>query len=813
MPHNFDTLSPIATDPHEIEARRLQRARSTALIEIPALRAIGLIFVSLGVFLSQRYELGETSLGPWLDVTGVLLLYAAISWIILAFFYDRLLPHDLSLAFLVVDIFFWTYVIYATGGEKSWMFFILLMRVADQTPTTFRRCLGFAALTTACYALMYAYIEVIDHRTVDVGPFASKLTFIAVGGVYISLAARNAERRRRQMAAAIRMSRDLIRQLEERSEESREARARAEEASAAKSDFLANISHEMRTPLHAIMGMLQLALDNETSAERIRRLEMARRSAESLLGTIDDILDFSKIEARKIDLEPIYFSVRDLLTETMKPLGVTAAAKGLSLAYLVQPDVPDSLWGDPLRLRQVLINLVGNAIKFTDTGEIAVRVWQEQLDPTRIMLRFDVRDTGIGIEPSRQDAIFQPFEQADSSHSRRYGGTGLGLAIVSRLVEAMGGTIDVQSEPGKGSAFLFSVATEVDPIESPPLRRSWEPQLGGLSVLVVDRNSSSRTFIAEMLRSRGVFATASASFDEAPRGRYACIVTAEIVAREEPLIVITSPLEHPPDQYLRLTRPIAERELIDTVGVALGLAAQATTLPLPVPQPQGRSLRLLVAEDHPVNQEFAAEALRRLGHSVDVASNGVEALDLMMRKPFDLVLMDVQMPDIDGLEVTRRFRSQESGKHMPIVALTAHTRREDRERCLAAGMDAVLTKPIDRTQLAEVIASLTGIDPIMDAVGGNRQLLARVSDAFSKQTPQLIDGIRASIAVRDGATLFRDAHKLKGSVSSFRGPASELATQLEESARAGDFDRASAILPRLDHALRDLERRLQAAQS
>jgi len=805
-------LSHLATDPTEIEARRRQRARQIAVYEIPVLRAVGTIFLSLGVFLCDRYFLGITSLAPWLDVTSLLVLYAGLSWIVIVLFYDAFLPRDLSLVFLVVDVFVWTYVIYATGAAESWLFFILLIRVADQTQTTFRRCLGFALTTTASYAAMCIYAAVVDGVPIHPGTFAAKVAFIGVGGIYISVAALNAERRRTQMAAAIRMSRDLIRQLEDKSTESREARARAEEASAAKSDFLANISHEMRTPLHAIMGMLQLALDNETSSERTRRLEMARRSAESLLGTIDDILDFSKIEARKIDLEPIYFSVRDLLTETMKPLGVTAAAKGLSLAYLVQQDVPDSLWGDPLRLRQVLINLVGNSIKFTETGEIAVRVWREEIDGTRMMLRFDVHDTGIGIDPSRRDAIFQPFEQGDSSHSRRYGGTGLGLAIVSRLVEAMGGRIDVTSEPGQGSAFTFSVATEVDPIESPPLRRAWEPALAGVSVLVVDRNSSSRAFIADMLRSRGVFATACPSFDEAPRGRYACIVTAEIMIRDEPLIVITSPLEHPPDHYLRLTRPVAERELIDTIGVALGLAAEAAALPPPVPPQQARSLKLLVAEDHPVNQEFAAEALRRLGHSVDVASNGSEALDLMMRKPFDLVLMDVQMPDIDGLEVTRRYRAQEGGRHMPIVALTAHTRREDRERCLEAGMDAVLTKPIDRTQLADVIATLTGIDPIMDAVGGNRQLLARVSDAFAKQTPQLIDGIRASIAVRDSASLFRDAHKLKGSVSSFPGPANELATQLEESARVGDFDRAIAILPRLDLALRDLERRLQAAQ-
>ncbi|MGZ4808843.1 MAG: ATP-binding protein, partial [Thermoanaerobaculia bacterium] len=580
-------MTQIAIDALAIEERRRERAQRMALTEIPAMRAIGMVFLSFGVFLNDRYVLGQTSFVPWLQVTTVLIVYTALSWAMLSLFYESLRPRDLSLYFLVADVFVWTYVVYASGAERSWLFFILLLRVADQTQTTFRRCIGFAALTTACLAAMCLYILLVDGRPIEPGICLAKLMFLGIGGIYISMAARSAERRREQMTTAIRIARDLIRQLEERSVESREARARAEEASAAKSDFLANISHEMRTPLHAIMGMLQLALDGETSAERVRRLEMARRSAESLLGTIDDILDFSKIEARKIELEPIYFSVRDLLTETMKPLGVTAAAKGLSLAYLVEADVPDSLWGDPLRLRQVLINLVGNSIKFTETGEIAVRVSQDLLGPTKTMLRFEVRDTGIGIDPARRAAIFQPFEQADSSHSRRYGGTGLGLAIVWRLVEAMGGRIDVASEPGKGSSFTFSVATEVDPIESLPLRRTWEASLAGLSVLVVDRNSSSRTFIAEMLRSRGVFATACPTFEEAPDGRFAVSVTGEIAMREEPLVVITSPLEHPPDQYLRVTRPVAERELIDAVGAALGLAAPAVALPLPVPQPQG----------------------------------------------------------------------------------------------------------------------------------------------------------------------------------------------------------------------------------
>ncbi len=265
----------------------------------------------------------------------------------------------------------------------------------------------------------------------------------------------------------------------------RESLKRAEAASTAKSDFLASVSHEMRTPLHGILGMLQLTGDSEPSAERREQLQMASRSAESLLSTIGDILDFTKIEARKLELEPVYFSIRELITDTMKTLGVTAAQKGLQFAFSIAPDVPDRLWGDPLRLRQIVVNLVGNAVKFTSRGEVVLRAWAEEGFGSDVMLHFEVRDTGMGIDAHKRDTIFDPFAQADSSHSRRYGGTGLGLSIVGRLVEAMGGSIDFQSEAGKGSTFHVAVKQSYDAIGGMVLPQG-QGALAGVRVRIIE---------------------------------------------------------------------------------------------------------------------------------------------------------------------------------------------------------------------------------------------------------------------------------------------------------------------------------------
>ena len=811
LPYNLCTVT-IAVLPDEVEERRRERARSLALRDIPLMRVIGSVFLTLGVYLNNSFlSRPDVELRPWWWVAIALAIYAFVSWAtvrVALFKFQR----DFTLLFLFGDIILWSFAIYATGGEKSWIFFIPVLRVADQMQTTVRRCLAFTFWGVICFAGLVAWVKFIDGRAVHPAFVVTEMIFIAVAGVYISMSARTSESRRAQMAAAIRMSRDLIRQLEEQSHALREAREHAEAASAAKSEFLANMSHEMRTPLHGVIGMLELAADGETSPQRLRQLEMARRSAEALLGTIDDILDFSKIEARKLDLEPVYFSLREMMQETMKPLGITAAGKGLALAYIVTHDVPDTLWSDPIRLRQVVINLVGNAIKFTQSGEIAVRVTSEKRGDSEksVAIRFEVRDTGIGIDGSQLSRIFQPFVQADSSPSRRYGGTGLGLSIVSRLVDAMGGSIDVQSTPGRGSAFTFTVTAECDPFAAPQ-RKAWESELAGMSMLIVDTNERSRSFIAEMLRSRGIFAMSCASFDEAPRGRFACAIADEPHDEFEPLILISSPLDAARDDRIRLTRPVAERELIESCGIVLGLTKpSAPRVPLRSGLAASR-MHVLVVEDNIVSQEFAAEAMRRLGHEVTVAGDGARALSLLESTRFDFVFMDVQLPGIDGLEVTRRFRVLERarGTHTPIYAITAHTAREERENCMAAGMDGVLTKPIDRAELARVVRSTaTPRDPIVSAVDGNLKLLARVSAAFSAQTPPLIAAMHDAIAKHDSDALYRSAHKLKGSVANFPTPAVDVAVEIENFARAGEVDRAAALMPRLEETLRDLEAEL-----
>jgi len=809
----------LALQPEEIELRRRQRARQLALFELPLVRVIGSLFLSIAVLLHNHYLLGEVSFTEWLNVTALLLTYCVVSWLMLLACYRGARPRDLTILVLAADMVIWTVVIYATGAERSWLFFILLMRVADQTQTTFRRSLAYALLGTFCYASMLAWVVVIDGRTIDPRASLVKLTFILLSGLYISVAARTAESRRAQLTNAIRLARESIVQIEQQADDLREARGRAEEASAAKSEFLASMSHEMRTPLHGVIGMLQLAMDGDIPAPRLRHLEMARRSASSLLGTIDDILDFAKIEARKLELEPVYFSLRELMSEVMKPLGVTAASKGLALAYLVEPQVPDSLWADPLRLRQIIVNLVGNSIKYTEAGEIAVRVWAEAQERSKLFLRFEVRDTGIGIEPAQQHAIFEPFmqvggaEKAEADLSKIAGGAGLGLSIVARLVEVMGGWVEVVSQPGRGSLFAFVIAAETDSFAAAAPRAGWEGALTGLSVLVVDPHERSRAFIGELLRWRGIFATACASFDEAPQGRYACVIAPEDREGYPPAVLIGSPFDVATDDRIRITRPVSDRELLDAVGAAVGLHAFSQPVALEIAPVSERRLRLLVAEDNPVNQEFAAETLRKLGHEVTIVGDGMSALTKLTEDRFDAVLMDVQMPPPDGLEVTRRFRAVERGARTPILALTAHTRREDRDSCLAAGMDAVLTKPIDRRQVADMLRALVGApDPVLMMVGGNMRLLARVGVAFAKQTPPLMLTIREAIAARDGESLYNASHKLKGSVSNFPGSrAIELTTELESAARQKNYDRAAEMLPELDEALRELEKKLAAA--
>ncbi len=630
-------------------------------------------------------------------------------------------------------------------------------------------------------------------------------------------------RTRRALKDAMRAADSRSAQLEKETADLRESLRRAEAASTAKSDFLASVSHEMRTPLHGIMGMLQLTSDSEPTAERREQLRMAGRSAESLLATIEDILDFTKIEARKLELEPVYFSIRELVTDTMKTLGVTATQKGLQIAFSIAPEVPDRLWGDPLRLRQILVNLVGNAIKFTNVGEIVVRGWAEAGFGSDVTLHVEVRDTGMGIDAHKRETIFDPFAQADSSHSRRYGGTGLGLSIVGRLVEAMGGNIDFQSEIGKGSTFHVAVKLSYDSIAGmvPP---QWHNALSGMRVMVIEPHAAMREIVGGILTAHGLvpelYASVADALQPSIREAFSTVVIDSAVLASTPwispvpVVQIVSPVATMIPPTVTVTRPVGERELIEAIAVALGIIDRRMSFTLERRVDIDRPQSVLVVDDHPVNLEFAAEALRRLGHSVSTAANGAEALRLLQARAFDVALVDVQMPEMDGFEVASRLRGMERGHHTRLIALTAYTAPEDRERCIAAGMDGVLTKPLTQNRLAAVLRGQSPEpdgDTILEAVGGNVKLLARVRDAFVSQSPRLIDAMRDAIAQRNSDVLYRSAHTLKGAISNFgMGEALDAAIQIERAGRDADFARACTLLPTLETAVRELEDRMAA---
>ena len=778
--------------PDTFEELRRERRWKLAAVELPLMRAAGSILLSLGVFVHNRYVLEMPSDAPWLVATLVLAVWALISWAVIVAFLRRDPPRDLTLPALALDMPVWTFVIYQAGAEHSWLFFVLLLRVADQVQTTWRRAVYFAIGAVLSYAAMLLWLAWGEEHEISTPAAVSKLMLLLLAGVYISLVARTSERRRRSLGDALQNSRELVRKLED-------AHERAASANAAKSEFVANMSHEMRTPLQGIIGSLQLAIEDHPGDPTVRRLETARRSAETLMSLIDEVLDFARIEARRLDLDRVCFSLRGVVSETIRSLGSLAAARHLTLSYYVEPDCPEAVWGDPARLRQVLVNLVGNAIKFTHEGEVAVHLSCAGPD-----IHFEVRDTGVGIPPAAMQRIFEPFAQVDASLSRRYGGVGLGLAIVARLLDAMGGRVSVRSEQGSGSNFSFTIPLPAEEGNAPPPREEWELQLEGRSVVLVEPAAMARKSLSEILRSRGMRVSGFATAAEVPAGRYDCAVTVDGAVPVHPQIVVTSPLDHVLHP-IEVTMPVGERELIDAVGHALGFASGPTVTIDPIVR-SAVSRRVLVVDHNEVNREVVAEMIRRFGHDVTLAVDGASALELFPAQVFDVIFMDVQLPDIDGMEVTRRLRAQ--GARVPIIALTAHASHEDRDRCLAAGMTAMLTKPVSAAQLGEAIDDSGSRDSIAELTAGNPALLARLRDAFQRQTPELLGAIHAALAAGDQPELVRHAHKLKGSLSYFEGPAAEVSRQFESAIRAGEMERAAALLPELEVAIDALSARL-----
>lgn len=794
------------------------------------------------------------------DMLGV---FSALAWGVGAVMFGRNADAEYNLPTIVV--------VSGLAGAAVWLFRSQLILsvgilVCLLAPTLFQLLLGGpASLATAALVPMLVITNLLISRRVGSGGPISQIS--------PALAAGMTDREVRRIEAeakfqADRINTELRSDLERHKnieDELKNAKQAAEAAAMAKGEFLATMSHEIRTPLNGIIPLLEILKDTKLAPDQREYLVTAYNSSKHLLRIIDDILDFSKIEAGKLQLDPITFEIGQVFGDTVRAMALRAHQKGLELVYHVAPSVPDYVVGDPIRLRQVITNLLSNSIKFTERGEVSVDVDVDRRDDDAFVLHVSVRDTGIGIPAAKQDTIFGAFEQADSSTTRKHGGTGLGLAICSRLVSLMGGRIWVDSEEGRGSTFHFTVS--LAPGESVPPDVIEGASLEGLRTLIIDDNATNGFVLREMVQRWGMRP------EVVNHGEYALGTLSDAVAAGDPFDVVLLDChmpeldgfmvaerirEHPAlggATVLMLTsaersndirraremglaayliKPVTQKELRTTIVTVL--AGHASTeehrLQPAIPE-SSRRLHILLAEDNVVNQRVATSLLTRLGHDVVVANDGRAAVETFAGQYFDLILMDVQMPHLSGLDATmeiRRIEARRGGGAVPIIAMTARAMTGDREQCLAAGMNEYLSKPIQATRVVEAIRRVmttaepssiesSPIEPTgrarsmhaseraaLEAVGGDMELLRELHTLLEAETPALLRQMQDAIAAGDARALAASAHSFKGMYAMFAPhPVVDLARDLETLGRTGTVRHGHVTLAELHQAVESFQ--------